>query len=270
MRPAFLHDSGAAPFDCGVDDAKGAITPVERPPAPPCFVFGFEFNDMAVRCGGRSTGVMAPFASSTPQSKGRSAIVQNTASSAASHFCEIPGRSGARRKAFFAACARPRSKRSAELTQDLFHVYVLNGSSFFEVRGPSSDEARKLSRKEREQQFPGCNLILDAAEEVFAETSFAAPLWRRLPRAPRRTLYNMFRSKEDVYRAVVSRTQDMFFDCMDEETVHLEKVRWCMRCWGTFSSTFTASRVPPLRIGDQPFSVGVAQQPARRGDASRA
>ena len=92
------------------------------------------------------------------------------------------------------------------------------------------DEARKLSRKEREQQFR-LNLILDAAEEVFAETSFAGSSVEEIAQRAEisvGTLYNMFRSKEDVYRAVVSRTQDMFFDCMDERVAQargpLEKV----------------------------------------------
>lgn len=94
----------------------------------------------------------------------------------------------------------------------------------------ASEEGRKLSRKEREQQFR-LNLILDAAEEVFAETSFAGASVEEIAQRAEisvGTLYNLFRSKEDVYRAVVSRAQNTFFDHMeqrvDEARGPLEKV----------------------------------------------
>lgn len=82
----------------------------------------------------------------------------------------------------------------------------------------TQDEARKLSRKEREQQFR-LNLILDAAEEVFAETSFGGASVEEIAQRAEisvGTLYNLFRSKEDVYRAVVSRIQSIFFDRIEE------------------------------------------------------
>lgn len=92
------------------------------------------------------------------------------------------------------------------------------------------EEARKLSRKEREQQFR-LNLILDAAEEVFAETSFAGASVEAIAQRAEisvGTLYNMFRSKEDVYRALVSRAQNNFFDHVEERVAEargpLEKV----------------------------------------------
>jgi TetR/AcrR family transcriptional regulator len=86
------------------------------------------------------------------------------------------------------------------------------------VSETTQDEARKLSRKEREQQFR-LNLILDAAEEVFAETSFGGASVEEIAQRAEisvGTLYNLFRSKEDVYRAVVSRIQSIFFDRIEE------------------------------------------------------
>lgn len=80
------------------------------------------------------------------------------------------------------------------------------------------EDARKLSRKEREQQFR-LNLILDAAEEVFAETSFGGASVEEIAQRAEisvGTLYNLFRSKEDVYRAVISRIQSIFFDRIEE------------------------------------------------------
>jgi TetR/AcrR family transcriptional regulator len=80
------------------------------------------------------------------------------------------------------------------------------------------EEGRKLSRKERELQFR-LNLILDAAEEVFAETSFGGASVEEIAQRAEisvGTLYNLFRSKEDVYRAVVSRAQSTFFDHVEE------------------------------------------------------
>jgi AcrR family transcriptional regulator len=92
------------------------------------------------------------------------------------------------------------------------------------------EEGRKLSRKEREQQFR-LNLILDAAEEVFGETSFAGATVEEIAQRAEisvGTLYNLFRSKEDVYRALISRAQDTFFDHMEERVAAargpLEKV----------------------------------------------
>ena len=71
----------------------------------------------------------------------------------------------------------------------------------------------KLSRKERELQFR-INLVLDAAEEVFAESSYADASVEVIAQRAEisiGTLYNLFHSKEDIYRAVVSRAQENFF-----------------------------------------------------------
>ena len=81
-----------------------------------------------------------------------------------------------------------------------------------------TEDSRKLSRKERELQFR-LGLILDAAEEVFSETSFAGASVEEIAQRAEisvGTLYNLFRSKEDVYRAVVSRAQQIFFDRVEE------------------------------------------------------
>jgi AcrR family transcriptional regulator len=80
----------------------------------------------------------------------------------------------------------------------------------------TSPEA-KLSRKERELQFR-IGLVLDAAEEVFGESSFAdASVDDIAHRAEISvgTLYNLFHSKDDIYRAVVSRAQTNFFQHME-------------------------------------------------------
>ena len=63
------------------------------------------------------------------------------------------------------------------------------------------------------------NIVLDAAEEVFAEHTYAqASVEEIATRAEISvgTLYNLFRSKEDIYRAVVSRAQNMFFDNLEQ------------------------------------------------------
>jgi len=71
----------------------------------------------------------------------------------------------------------------------------------------------RLSRKERELQFR-INLVLDAAEEIFAEAPYAQASVEEIARRAEisvGTLYNLFHSKEDIYRGVVSRAQDAFF-----------------------------------------------------------
>lgn len=71
----------------------------------------------------------------------------------------------------------------------------------------------KLSRKERELQFR-IGLVLDAAEEVFGDSSFAEASVEDIARRSEisvGTLYNLFHSKDDIYRAVVSRAQTNFF-----------------------------------------------------------
>jgi len=64
------------------------------------------------------------------------------------------------------------------------------------------------------------DLVLDAAEEVFADQTYAqASVEEIATRAEISvgTLYNLFRSKEDIYRAVVSRAQNMFFDNLEKK-----------------------------------------------------
>ena len=71
----------------------------------------------------------------------------------------------------------------------------------------------RLTRKERELQFR-INLVLDAADDVFAESSYAQASVEEIARRAEisvGTLYNLFHSKEDIYRGVVSRAQDVFF-----------------------------------------------------------
>jgi AcrR family transcriptional regulator len=77
-----------------------------------------------------------------------------------------------------------------------------------------SIENRKLSRKEREHRFR-LNLVLDAAEEVFAEASYATASVEDIANRAEvsvGTLYNLFRSKEEIYMSVVSRAQQGFFE----------------------------------------------------------
>jgi AcrR family transcriptional regulator len=76
----------------------------------------------------------------------------------------------------------------------------------------------KLSRKERELQFR-VNLVLDAAEEVFAESPYAQASVEEIARRAEisvGTLYNLFHSKEDIYRGVLSRSQDAFFKKLEQ------------------------------------------------------
>lgn len=78
----------------------------------------------------------------------------------------------------------------------------------------SSLTEMKLTRKERELQFR-ISLVLDAAEEVFAEGPYAQASVEEIARRAEisvGTLYNLFHSKEDIYRGVISRAQSMFFD----------------------------------------------------------
>ncbi len=72
----------------------------------------------------------------------------------------------------------------------------------------------KLTRKEREHLFR-INLVLDAAEEVFAGSSFAESSVEEIARRAELsvgTLYNLFGSKEEIYMSVVSRSVSGFFD----------------------------------------------------------
>jgi AcrR family transcriptional regulator len=64
------------------------------------------------------------------------------------------------------------------------------------------------------------NLVLDAAEEIFAEASYAQASVEEIAQRAEisvGTLYNLFHSKEDIYRGVVSRAQDMFFKNLELE-----------------------------------------------------
>jgi AcrR family transcriptional regulator len=79
---------------------------------------------------------------------------------------------------------------------------------------PVSLPETKLSRKERELQFR-MSLVLDAAEEVFGESSYADASVEDIAHRAEisvGTLYNLFHSKEEIYRAVVSRAQNNFFE----------------------------------------------------------
>ena len=93
----------------------------------------------------------------------------------------------------------------------------------------------KLSRKERELQFR-IGIVLDAAEEVFAENVYAQASVEDIARRAEisvGTLYNLFNSKEDIYRGVVSRAQSMFFDnaeqCIDDARGPAEQIHACVR-----------------------------------------
>ena len=80
----------------------------------------------------------------------------------------------------------------------------------------ASHTDKSLSRKEREHAFR-VNLVLDAAEEVFGEAAFAQASVEDIAERAEisvGTLYNLFRSKEDIYRSVVSRSQNEFFELM--------------------------------------------------------
>lgn len=84
-----------------------------------------------------------------------------------------------------------------------------------------AQEQKKLTRKERELQFR-VNLVLDGAEEVFAESTFARASVEDIAAKAEisvGTLYNLFRSKEDIYRAVVSRAVEGFFDRCEERLI---------------------------------------------------
>lgn len=83
---------------------------------------------------------------------------------------------------------------------------------------PETPNERKLSRKEREQIFR-MNIVLDAAEEVFANSPFAKASVEEIAEHAEisvGTLYNLFRSKEEIYRAVISRSQNLYFDVAEE------------------------------------------------------
>ena len=93
----------------------------------------------------------------------------------------------------------------------------------------------KLSRKERELQFR-MSLVLDAAEEVFAESSYADASVEDIAKRAEisvGTLYNLFPSKEEVYRNVVSRGQRLFYENIAQRLAEArgpqEKIRAVVR-----------------------------------------
>jgi len=92
-------------------------------------------------------------------------------------------------------------------------------------------EKPKLSRKERELEFR-MNLVLDAAEDVFNEHSYGTASVEEIAHRAEisvGTLYNLFHSKEEIYRAVVSRGQKLFFENIEQRVDQargpLEQVR---------------------------------------------
>jgi len=94
---------------------------------------------------------------------------------------------------------------------------------------------RRLTRKQREHVFR-VNLVLDAAHEVFMERPFAQVTVEEIARRAELsvgTLYNLFSSKEQIYKNVVSRQQDGFFDRLEERfartDVPLEQVHAMIR-----------------------------------------
>jgi len=79
------------------------------------------------------------------------------------------------------------------------------------------EQGRKPTRKERELQFR-LNIVLDAAMEVFSEKSFGHVSVEEIATRAEisvGTLYNLFHSKEEVYTAVVSRSQGDFLDTIE-------------------------------------------------------
>ena len=95
---------------------------------------------------------------------------------------------------------------------------------------------RLLSRKERELQFR-VGIVLDAAEAVFAESSYATCSVEEIAKRAELsvgTLYNLFDSKEEIYTRVISRVQTRFFDIMtgrvNEARGPAEKVRTAVVC----------------------------------------
>jgi AcrR family transcriptional regulator len=81
-----------------------------------------------------------------------------------------------------------------------------------------------LSRKEKERRFR-MDLVLDAAWEVLAKKSYDATTVEDIARAAEisvGTLYQLFRSKEDIYRELVARQQRRFFEVVSERVDRAE------------------------------------------------
>ncbi|TFH21029.1 MAG: TetR/AcrR family transcriptional regulator [Myxococcales bacterium] len=73
---------------------------------------------------------------------------------------------------------------------------------------------KQLSRKAREHMFR-IEIVLDAAQEVFMEQPFAAARIEDIAQRAELsvgTLYNLFESKQEIYKALVSRQQDRYFE----------------------------------------------------------
>ncbi|TFH21947.1 MAG: TetR family transcriptional regulator, partial [Myxococcales bacterium] len=94
---------------------------------------------------------------------------------------------------------------------------------------------RRLTRKQREQVFR-VNLVLDAAHQVFMERPFGQVTVEDIARRAELsvgTLYNLFSSKEQIYKNVVSRQQDGFFERLEERfaqtSVLIEQVHAMIR-----------------------------------------
>lgn len=82
-----------------------------------------------------------------------------------------------------------------------------------------ADESKTMSRKERELQFR-LDLVLDAALEVFMEQPYAAAKIDDIAERAELsvgTLYNLFDSKQEIYKAMVSRQQDLYFSRAHKE-----------------------------------------------------
>jgi TetR/AcrR family transcriptional regulator, cholesterol catabolism regulator len=92
-----------------------------------------------------------------------------------------------------------------------------------------------LSRKEREEEFRR-NLVLDAAESLFAERGFdgttVAEIAERSELA-KGSLYQLFQSKDEIFSALVKRKMDHIWKLLDEifsrDISPLEKMRLIMR-----------------------------------------
>ena len=83
------------------------------------------------------------------------------------------------------------------------------------------------SRKERERRFR-MDFVLDAAWEVFAAQSYDRATVEDIARAAEisvGTLYQLFRSKEDLYRALVARQQSRFFEYINERVDDVDTPR---------------------------------------------
>lgn len=91
----------------------------------------------------------------------------------------------------------------------------------------SEPDNSAASRKERERRFR-MDFVLDAAWEVFAEQSYDRATVEDIARAAEisvGTLYQLFRSKEDVYRSLVARQQSRFFEYVNDRVDQVDSPR---------------------------------------------